>query len=415
MITGDYLNNDDQDPELTKALALSAQEAGLAPQETNNNSPAIHFGPATREFYDSNQWSLVPIGRTSPTEPTSEPEPADRQREPGAPAFLKPSNQNHHLGALISIYHEIPMIRNIFLNTTDVLDTYVNDEKWWIGKPVERNEMETDQKNSLEINLELQRLMAFLDDTKRSYGSVEALASLPSVLAFSKNIDGTDKDCALLEAWRQIFQDCSPETVNKIYSAGVASEEAEYDEKKFAILELYLPGHPFYENLYDICDECLWPDFRPINLPMSPYLSHIAEVITFKIEASNSPKNIEYPAVWYPDRYLKSSREASLEMRMKKYETKEKIDNISKIEECLTTITSTNGKIFSVKKMLETSLRHDEFALEEENLPNKKDANFPQKSADTSAVNLSTELQKLVESIDKKVNGLSTNLNDAPL
>ncbi|RKF58402.1 putative ubiquitin interaction domain-containing protein [Golovinomyces cichoracearum] len=406
--TANDLNIQEQDADLKKALALSAQEAGMISQDMDVSSKSIsNFGPATRELYDSNQWSIVPLGKSSPAEFNSDPDPSDREREPGAPAFLKPCAQNHNLGALITIYHEIPMMRNNFLNANDVLENYGYDKLWWTGKPIDSGRLHADENVFLDFNRELQRIMAFLDYTERSYGSVETLASAPELTASSRALDGSDKDCAFLEAWRQLVEEKYPEMVDQVFGSGVASEETENDEKKFAILELSLPNHSFYENLYDICDECLWPDLQPLDIAASPYLSHIAEVVTFKIKATNEQKTIKFPEVWYPDRYLKQSRQATLDMRKKKFDTLEEIDKINKLEERLTIVTSINTSFFTVKKMFEMSLRHNEASLPDDGIQISQEHEDMIKSNDVMPTNLNTELRNLVESIDKKIDDLN--------
>ncbi|TQS37495.1 hypothetical protein Golomagni_02030 [Golovinomyces magnicellulatus] len=406
--TGNDLNSQELDADLKKALALSAQEAGMISQDMDISSKSIsNFGPATRELYDSNQWSIVPLGKSASAEFNSNPDPSDREREPGAPAFLKPSVQNHDLGALITIYHEIPMMRNNFLNANDVLENYGYDKLWWTGKPVDSGRLHFDENVFFNFNRELQRLMAFLDSTERSYGSVETLANTPELVASSRALDGSDKDCAFLDAWRQLVEEKYPEMIDQVFGSGVASEETENDEKKFAILELSLPNHSLYENLYDICDECLWPNLQPLDIATSPYLSHIAEVITFKIEATNEEKIIKFPEVWYPDRYLKQSREATLDMRKKKFDTLEEIDKINKIEERLTIVTSTNASCFTVKKMFEMSLRHNEASLPDDRTRISQEHEEATKNIDAVPTNLDTELRNLVESIDKKISDLN--------
>jgi len=80
------------DPELQQALAASRADLGMPPQESGvTGTEVVHFGPATRSQYEQGQWDMVPIGKSSAREVFVEPEPADRKREPGTPAFLKPS------------------------------------------------------------------------------------------------------------------------------------------------------------------------------------------------------------------------------------------------------------------------------------------------------------------------------------
>ncbi|SZF04226.1 unnamed protein product [Blumeria hordei] len=406
--TEDQSNINDQDTDLAKALSLSAQEAGLSPQVIESPSTStVHFGPATRELYDSSQWSMVPIENVSSRDFIYDPELVDRKREPGVPAFLKPGNENHYLGALVTIYHEIPLIRNVLLNSKDVLHSYGNDKQWWMGKPIEvaGAGFDFDEVICSNVGRELQRLMAFLDKTERSYGSIEALANLPNVRAYSRAYGGKDKDNAALEAWRQIFQEKDPDAVKQIYCVGVPSEEMEQDERKFGILELTAPYYTFYENLYDICDEYLWPELCPLDLAASPYLSHVAEVVTFKIDLMKEQSKVTIPATWYPDRYLKSSRQVSLEMRKKKKRIQEQIELINNFEDCLTNITLRDRKSLTVKSMFEIALRHQDDALDD--IIQDQGAKLPISTESLAATNLGPELRKIMDSVDRKLYDLN--------
>ncbi|KAI1004096.1 hypothetical protein K3495_g4110 [Podosphaera aphanis] len=401
---GPSMNDDDQDPELTKALALSAQEAGISQDRSVQNSTPVYFGPATREVYNSSQWSMVPLGKSAESELECEASAVNRIREPGTPAFLRPSGESHGLGALITIYHQIPMMRNIFLNNTDILSTYGYDKEWWNGKSINSSEIDVEER-FVSVGRELQRLMAFLDNTERSYGSVEALTSLLSVNTVREYVqvqESEDIYSNLLEAWRKIHQENNPGAINQIFSVGVATEETEQDEQRFAILKLLPPNNSFYENLYDICDECLWPDFYPVDLPGSPYLSHVAEIFTFKLETSRAKKNIDIPAVWYPDRYMKPSREASLEMRIKKREILEQMELIANMEDRLTNVKLRNGKSFTVKHMFDTCIKHDEASLADLVQSNEEGREIIANHS-TAAVNLSAEIRKLVANVDRKL------------
>ncbi|KAH6724870.1 hypothetical protein BKA61DRAFT_589348 [Leptodontidium sp. MPI-SDFR-AT-0119] len=396
------------DPELQQALAASRADLGMPPQESGiTGTEVVHFGPATRSQYEQGQWDMVPIGKSSSRE-ILDPEPADRKREPGTPAFLKPMVQDTRLNAIITIYHEIPLARTLFLQPREDVKSYGYDPEWWSGKSIESQVVTVDGEETLleDCDRELHRLMAFLDKTERSYGSVEPLAESHDV----KRVYRTQPDLpsAVFLAWKLAFENVDPEMVDLMFSAGVPSEDQDTkrDEKAFAMLELDLPPKDStQETFYDIADEVLWPQLGSLELAECPYLSRMAEVISFKIDGSGDRKAIEVPTVWYPDRYLKSGRQAALDMRLQKREVEKELTRIRILEEKLSLVPTRTGKIVKVQDLFKASLKHDQAELEgkEESLIDVDvDMMASQRQAKVTG-RLSEEMKKILASIDKKL------------
>jgi hypothetical protein len=396
---------------INNSLLSSNMPPNMPPQQSGiTNSNQVHFGPANRGEYEQGKWDMVPVGKSSAQEILSDPVPAERKRDPMVtPAFLKPSSEDHRLGALLTIYHEIPKIREVFLDRGNVLPNYGFDKQWWAGKPIELPvvfDFDDGEPSNLEVKWELQRLMAFLSKTDRSYGSVEALANLNDVKR--GRAWRQDTEPAVLEAWSKAPTN-NQALVNKLFSKGVSCEAEENHTKDFAILELVLPSQDsIHDSLYDLADEALWPSLAPLDFDQSPYLSHIADVIAFKIEGDESKRSIDIPSIWYPDRYLKSARQASLDMRLKKNDVQEELDRITTSENRLTNFQMRNGKIVKVKDLFIASLQHDEAQISDEGRAGDDTAaDVMANRAPSKAQNLSAELRKLVDSIDKKLSGNS--------
>ncbi|KAF4636706.1 hypothetical protein G7Y89_g1392 [Cudoniella acicularis] len=391
------------DRDLEQALAASRAEAGLPPQESGiTNTNEVYFGPATRTQYDQENWAMVPLGKSSIQEILLDPEPAERKRDIDVPAFLKPSVENHRLGALFTIYHEIPIVREIFLNRTQQLPNYGDDREWWAGKQIELAFIGQEESSEHQVNREIQRIMAFLDKTDRSYGSVEVLANLPSVKR--AQLPNSDIEPAVLLTWRNVSEWENQRFINKMFSKGVPTEAAEDQTKEFAILELaFPPKDSMQDTLYDIADDALWPSLGPLDLAQSPYLSHIADVIAFKIEGDESNKNVEIPAVWYPDRYLKSGRQKALEMRLRKHDVEEELQRLQNLEEQLTNFQMRGGKTVKVKDLFKICLRHDEAQIQNNIQPREnEDTDLISLKSPGKAPNLSTELRKAFVRTDNR-------------
>lgn len=397
----------DQDADLHQAIAASRADLGMSPQETGiTGTDQVYFGPATRPQteYETGNWGLVAVGKPAVPDTLSDPEPAQRLREADAPAFLKP--EHNHLAGLITIYHEIPVTRNLFLNTQDSDINFGYDPKWWTGQPVTISAGLSPEDEAMQssVDRELQRLMAFLDKTERSYGSVQALANHPDVQERLKRKGDGNLEAAVFDTWRRKFEPQKMASIRQIFSTGVDSEN-EDTVQDFAILELQLPPkNSMQETFYDMADEILWPNLGAPELSESPYLSRIAEVIAFSIDGDEGRQAVEIPLDWYPDRYLKSAREKALEMRLQKRQVREQLERIDKVEDRLTHAVLRNGKVVKVQDLFKAALKHDSCEIKEEDSEHHDDM-LSKRGPSPAAMRLSGELTKLLTSIDKKLLG----------
>lgn len=383
----------------------------MQPQESGiTSTDHVAFGPANRSQYDPGDWAMVPVS-TSAREILLDPEPEDRKRDLGVPAFLKPSADDNRLAALLTIYHEIPLIREIFLDRANTIANYGTDREWWTGKPIETPTITgTVGDGRLDFVQELQRLMAFLEKTERSYGSAEVLANLPYVKTFNSQV--RDLESAVLEAYKSVFSTDNQGKIKKLFSKGVDGP-GEHSSKEFAILELPLPAKDSWaETIYDLADKVLWGSWQDaaLDLDSSPFLKNIGEVITFRLTGWDETKNkgIAVPAVWYPDRYLESGRETALEMRLKKQDVYSGIERINFQEQSLTYHELRSGKRIKIQELLKAALQHDQDEIEKESGAASDNIEesllFAQRS--TNSKILSAEFRKLADRIDRKLIGM---------
>ena len=394
------------DPELAQALAASLQ-----PQESGiTNKDYVYFGPANQSQYDPGQWSMVPV-RTSTRDNLLDPEPEDRTRDLGVPAFLKPSTEDNRLAALFTIYHEIPLVREIFLDRANTIGNYGSDREWWTGKPIETpahtDLVEDAEDGRLNFVQELQRLMAFLDKTDRSYGSAEALANLPYVKAFCPQ--SPNLEMAVMEAYKSVFSTDNQGKVKKLFSKGVDGPE-ERSSKEFAILDLELPEKESWaQTLYDMADIAMWGEDAALNIEGSAFLKHIAEVIAFRFDGwNNSKKNeIVVPVMWYPDRYLESGRHAALEMRQKRKNVHADLDHAVELENTLTFHELRSGKQIKIQELFKAAFQHDQDQVEDEYgvAGHSLEDSMRLAQPSTSSKILSAEFRKLTDRIDQKLMG----------
>ncbi|RDW89601.1 hypothetical protein BP6252_01633 [Coleophoma cylindrospora] len=410
---------DNEDAQLQEALAASRADAGLPPQESGVLSTSqVHFGPATRSQYEQSEWAMVPISSYSAQEILLDPEATERKREAGAPAFLKPSTSGHRLGSLLAIYHEIPLAREIFLLSESIPADYGFDPEWWSGNGISAamvlDEDDDERPESAEAEQflhELQRLMAFLDSTDRSYGSVEALTSFPSMKRLTERARGPlDVESAFFEVWKDIWSEDSEEQT-MLFTQGVSSDEDGAESKDFAILKLDLPEpSEKAETIYDLADTLLWTGIpADYDVAMTPYLSRVGNVIAFQFDGTPSSRNIPIPPVWYPDRYLKQGREAAAIMRQRQAQINEHYESILNLENKLTNFNNApGGKTVKVQDLLKAALQHDEAQLDAGELSeDEEDSEDAEMLLQPVKFDISAELRKLTESIDKKLTALN--------
>jgi hypothetical protein len=409
--------NEFQDAALRKALAESAQEYGLPPQEYGVTNPnGVHFGPATQENYNKNEWQLIHLPNASTQEARSHPDAEDRKREDGAPAFLKPSADDNRLASILTIYHEIPLAREIFLRRADLLPEYGHDPEWWAGKAIgrireARKLVGGGQSDSImsregrEVFSELQRLMAFLDKTDRSYGSVEPLANL----AFVKKTQARDIEGRFFEAWKYAQRD-NP-AITSIFSEAIQpTGDLETDPKDFAILDLNLPNidDSEYATIYDLTDGILWGHVG-LDIGTSPYLTHVADIVGFRFMGNELSRSVSIPELWFPDRYLEAAREAALDMRRKKAKIRETMMELYNLESMLRYFTLPSGKRVRVQDLFNLSLMHDAEPTVEDAVngidSDSLDTDMNAEPRVGDKIDISAELQKVMASIDKKLEG----------
>ncbi|ATZ48021.1 hypothetical protein BCIN_03g02850 [Botrytis cinerea B05.10] len=402
-----YADNDDK--ELQQALAASMADSSLPPQESGVvGTDQPYFGPATRSDYGDN-WAMVPISTVK--EIYQDPEPWDRLRiwedkRPTCPAFLKPSGDAHRLGALLTIYYNIPVAREVFLRRENIETYYPYETGWWSGRPIEYPiaSLQEDPNfvaDDRRFGQELQKVMAFLDKTERSYGSVDVITELP----YMQQNAGNDVETDFFLCFKNLMQ--GKRSLKHIFSSAAYGTDPDPDGNTiFAIFDLHLPTKDsLTENLYDLADGALW-DGCPLTLENSPFLNHLGDVISFRIKGDkhNDQKAIEVPAVWYPDRYLQFASEDSLAMRTEKHNLQLKIQDISRQERQLKWTTH-NGKTLLVEDVMKLSLNHDQNELPPSN-KSISDLTSEVPMGGSKSADLSKGLKKLMDNVNAKLKKL---------
>lgn len=344
-----------EDEDMQRALRESAQEAGIALSEQQSGvtdtpaSSAPYFGPANRTDYDQGNWAMVPT-LPADSQLSKVPAPSLRKRTSDAPAFLVQGIStvgNHGLGGLLTILHEIPMARNALLEVGPPAESYGFNSEWWNGQEIlpthvlarlQSGELEWGQQEEgkPEVEEEIHRLMAFLDQTERSYGSVSVLTDLipyPSL--------GPEK---------QFYEYLGPKNEDKlrplihsaalgpVFGDGLGDEEA-----KFGLLEMdHMRSEYTYniKTLYESLDHTMWSDVLSWREELDQgskmaMFKEMGEVLAIKINGDGPEESIDIPEKLYLEKYQTSRKDAARRILQSWCDTKGAITKLAKEEQLL--------------------------------------------------------------------------------
>lgn len=341
----------------------AGQENGV----TGNSAP--YFGPATKQHYDTSQWALTLAGPTV-SETIPDLDLYQRKRGEAEPAMLKPLPSGDYLPALITILHAIPLARNTLLMESCISSDYGHDANWWSGSQIQSTGprlVETDStvQSNLDLINEVQRLMAFLDNTDRSYGSTEALSRLE---AFGRGTEQTDVGSSdrLMSSFMFALEATAPSVSgNEAVSILLKSELLDGDKNTSSALciESRLDVEPDQKpaSLYDVLDSLVFGDDSADTSIGLPVIDRPAQVLVLKLEQPNQflkGLDIEVPETLYVDRYLQTRQEVTGPMRRQIASHRELLEHLEKTAGEARKYANTGAKkTFNPSELLETAAR----------------------------------------------------------
>lgn len=296
---------------------------------------------------------------------------------------------------------------------------YGFDDDWWSGASVNTPSVKRLDDgifgaNGDEMISETQRLMAFLDSTDRSYGSVEALVRLD----FVRDDDPDQVLGKYLQSWQEAVQRKTPQvTIDVFQSVGVkllTSTQEELGRQPFSILDLRLDNGPaqLVQTLYDAMDDMIWEG--PItNDETVAYLESVAEVFTVRVvnvDSQNSIRRLEIPVVWYPDRYLKESLGITREMRATKAEVYRTIDRMDRLQAALTMYQPVGGRsTIDPRRLLQSAIEHlaptSEKDLVNGSIEGDRDEESEVRQRDDGRIEVAQQLKSIYDSVVEKLRG----------
>lgn len=241
-------------------------------------------------------------------------------------------DKRHRLGPLLMILHEISAARNFFLLLEGTSWSYDNHKDWWKGEQI----LAKGQPPSAgqwghpyqDVNLvdELQRLIAFLDLTDRSYGTADSLCENQliksawgdPILRFYESLYNCSNSHELPRMWTTVTID---------------NTLGESRPQEFAILDFRIPedAPDVLRNLYSQWDylfwihqENGWQDWEALQDKMPSQIASIqtpAQIMTMRIQVDGTGQAIEVPEILYIDRYLESNVESARSMQHTMFRT----------------------------------------------------------------------------------------------
>lgn len=242
-------------------------------------------------------------------------DPLERQRDVG-PAFLKPLPRGavDFLPCLLTILHSIPRCRAELLSLGDDLtEWYGFDKEWWKGARIDMSTVTMDgstvspESPNLDILYETQRLMAFLSETKRAYGSAEALTQVAPVHISTFIYSGSDLLRFLLQ-WEEAFllpESGTARSVPSMFKSRTTRESLTGTDFTMGLPVQQLPSWPD-ASLYDALDALLFGAFNdPPNL-----FEVAAPVILISLPSTSiaSANALKIPSILNLDRYMEKNK-----------------------------------------------------------------------------------------------------------
>lgn len=449
-------SRNDEDDELEKALRASREEAGLpqlphaqAQQETgvlmHDGTEVKQFGPATKDYYDSKNWAMVPSAKTNvgdDAEAVADLEPAERVHLAGEPRLLKHFPDGDYTPNLITICHAIPAAREALLMRDRVRPDYGKEEDWWRGRAIplprvvniqDGSSVESDLDDDDELLAEIQRLMAFLDASDRSYASLGALTQTSVIKNADLNSMALTQSGTLMEfllmKWsaaeqKKLTTADNHHTATQLFTTTVGTKSADTSSRMPKLTVVDMPvTQPEGEKttLLEQLDALIWRTSTDNAEASENYIEHAADVLVMRLHSTAPAREqlgVDVPAAFHIDKYLAENAAATRELRQTMAAAKHRIGQLAALEDKLRTWPrhprSTRGgpvaKSLDAKTLLQHSLAHfsgqtrrDADRNDTTNAPALADAQpLPAHYADVAA-----KLEAVIASIDEKLGVLA--------
>lgn len=395
---------------LSMGQEIPGQESGVV------DASYPYFGPPKRDDYNARNWAMTTVGSQT-KEILLNPEPINRKRESNTPAFFKPTPQAYQLSALIKILQAIPMSREALISRENLFPDYGYETEWWDGTAIKvpkvvHSMQEGHSTHQDEVIYETQRLIAFLEETDRAYGSTDVLANMDGIRSnghgsvivgfleeWRKEVERATSNAPLLDVFKSVGRKENP------------NEPESAEESPFLALELRIDDGIAEkgQTLYEAVDDTLWAGLSESSYE-HVYLEKMADLLIIeatRVGEAGSGLGIKIPSVWYGDRYLQSSIRQVKEMRAGKAAVQR---DITKIDEARAKIVETKipalePPILDATHLLKTTTAYFETSkIDGSDETNETDSASPDRNRHGR---IADELKALTERITQKLKSAS--------
>ncbi|KAK1811636.1 hypothetical protein LTR12_013975 [Friedmanniomyces endolithicus] len=336
-------SQDQEDADMRAAMgnSLSQYQGPTFQQESGiigKDGSEKHFGPATKDSYDSARWAVVTTAQAS-SEVIPDADAEHRRNLHGQPRFLKQLPDGDYLPNLLTICHGIAGTREAMLSRRTVQASYGQDVEWWRGHAISMprivhtisgRPIDAESEDRDAMVAEVQRLMAFLDQSERSYASVVPLMQTAAVKE-KHHATGTSQTwmASFLEVWSTAITEPNGGDMFRT-SWGLDESRSHFD-----ITTPATEGEK--SDLREIIDNMFWGAGADETMKLG--LDRLADVLVLHLKSPNknaSELGVRVHRELHMERYLQENREATADVRAAVVDSLTKVKRISAIEEKLT-------------------------------------------------------------------------------
>ncbi|KAB8349646.1 hypothetical protein FH972_023665 [Carpinus fangiana] len=245
-----------------------------------------------------------------------------RVRQQGEPAFLKPLPNHDFLPALVTILHATPQVRRELLFEQHPSNDYGYSEHWWEGDSISTARVrdlsvyqedlhDADDEDAIK---DTQRLMGFLDETQRSYGSV---VSLVKCLRHDPTYTAPWSDeplyAEVLADWDRLLTKVHKSNDRSLFTSCVRTSDPRVEEAE-GVLKVHFNADVKHglegedATLYDAINDAIWGSPVISSAVRDDWATRVAPVVVMRVQqpwqTHGAPKKVAIPKTFYADRYL---------------------------------------------------------------------------------------------------------------
>ncbi|PPJ54634.1 hypothetical protein CBER1_06157 [Cercospora berteroae] len=422
-------SNEQEDAQYAQAIAQSQEVmgpyGGWTQQETGtvgkDGTELKRIGPSTQKEYEESRWGMV-LHNANELVPDVPLEERVQLPDDDAPRFLKHAPDGHYVPNLLTICHNIPVVREAFLLAGQGIVDYGYASDWWKGATIPKPRIvqtdseataDDDVEKANEFVAELQRLTAFLDSSARVYASSVGLSKTDVMKACPTANNPLEH---LLNSYFKIASArCGNEAgqIAELFCsrAGPIGESDEDKNQTTNVLALRAScaddvPEDAKPDLAECLDRLVWSTDSEDPEPQQYYLHQFGKVLVMKLEQEDrtaSHLNIRVPATLVMDKYAEENIEATGPLRQQLVQSKRRIKKITDVEQKLKYWTK-DGKQMDASQLLKHT--HGHFSGQNRRDVDQADkTNTASLSADqpTEHSNIAQQLETVMASIDEKL------------